>query len=83
MNYPFPKTWWIDPGKILGGCYPGTLDPHESLARLQSLISMGVRVIINLQQPNEHGAGGNPFADYTRNLHAIASALGKIGRAHV
>ena len=21
---PFPRTWWIDPGKILGGCFPGS-----------------------------------------------------------
>src|SRR5690242_12514337 len=76
MHHPFPQTWWIDPGKILGGCYPGTLDNAESLARLQSLLSAGIRVIINLQEPNEIGRNGKSFPDYTSTVHSIATAQG-------
>ncbi len=76
MPHPFPQTWWIDPGKILGGCYPGTLNPTESLARLQSLVSAGIRVFINLQEPNEIGRNGKSFPDYTTSLQAIATTLG-------
>lgn len=76
MQYPFGKTWWIDPPHILGGCYPGTTSPRESGRRLEALVALGVRVIINLQEPDERGRGGHTFPDYGPPLKSIAEQAG-------
>jgi len=82
MDYPFPKTWWIDPRKILGGCYPGCLDRRKSLQMLESLIAFNVRVIINLQQRGETNDAGKPFADYSGPVRSIAARTGDVVELH-
>jgi hypothetical protein len=29
---PFPRSYWVIPGKLLAGCYPGAKDPKEATA---------------------------------------------------
>lgn len=73
MKYPFPKTWWIEPGKVLGGCYPGPPYQADQGGALAALLDVGVRVVINLQQPGELGRNRKPFADYEPLLRQIAA----------
>lgn len=63
--YPYDKTWWITQGRVMGGCYPGTLDPKEQAKMIGGLLDLGIKLIINLQEPDEIGRGGKKFADYT------------------
>ena len=76
MKLPFERTWWIEPGRILGGRYPGTHDAAESRAMLDALLAIGVRVIVNLQEPDELGRGGRPFPDYRPVIKELAAARG-------
>ena len=69
---PFPRTWWIHPGAILGGCYPGDLDPAEADRKLIALLAAGVRRVICLQEADERGRGGTRFAPYNDRLLALA-----------
>lgn len=69
--HPFPATWWIEPGRLLGGCYPGALDPEEALVRLRALHDLGIRTIIALQPEDELGRGGLPFAPYAEAWRRI------------
>ncbi len=69
MTYPFVRTWWIEPGKLLGGQYPCTPKPDEQEAMLEALLETGVNFIVNLQhwkkgQPrvNERIMGGGYHA---------------------
>src|SRR4051812_30448934 len=76
MELPFPRTWWIDPGKVMGGRYPGTPDRQESRRMLAALVACGVRTFINLQEEGERGAGGAPFRDYRPELSTAAVRAG-------
>ncbi|HEY2585457.1 MAG TPA: hypothetical protein VGI81_06830, partial [Tepidisphaeraceae bacterium] len=82
VNLPFSRTWWIEPGKILGGRYPGTQDPIESRRMLDALLAMGVCVFVNLQQADELGRGGRPFPDYRPAVTELAQARGVQVRFH-
>ena len=76
MNLPYPKTWWIDGGRILGGCYPGKLDEAEQVVMLRRLLDCGITHFVNLQQEDETGRG-KPFPDYMELIQPIASELGR------
>lgn len=53
MNKPDPNTYWVLPGKLLAGEYPGGLDADEARARVQCFIQGGVSYFIDLTQPYE------------------------------
>ena len=74
--HPFSRTWWIEENLILGGCYPGDLDPKEATKKLTSLVDFGIRTIICLQEPNETGTNGKPFDPYMEELCEIAKKKG-------
>ena len=82
MKLPFTCSWWIEPGKILGGRYPGTKNQAESLQMLDDLLVLGVRVIINLQQPDERGRGGSLFPDYRPLVTDLAAKRGIDAACH-
>lgn len=73
---PFPRSWWIDPGRIIGGRYPGTADVAESRAILAQLLDVGVRLVVNLQEVVELGQGERPFRDYAPDLLGLAAERG-------
>jgi ADP-ribosyl-[dinitrogen reductase] hydrolase len=50
---PLPNSYWVIPGKLLAGEYPGGQTPEETQARLQKLLDAGVRCFIDLTQPDE------------------------------
>jgi protein tyrosine/serine phosphatase len=76
MKAPFPKSWWVEPGRILAGCYPGSLSPNEADAKLIALLDAGIRSIFCLQQEHETGQDGQPFVDYLNRLNELAEARG-------
>lgn len=58
MHAPLPKTWWVEPGRLLAGRYPGDADDHDMTENMHRLLEAGVRCFINLQQPNERSSLG-------------------------
>ncbi len=76
MTYPFPKTWWITPGRVLGGCFPGAPDPADVDGRLRGLLDVGVTSVIYLQEAAELGGGGKPFTPYDARLVALGADRG-------
>lgn len=73
---PFPKTWWIQPGRVIGGCFPGAIDPVDVDPRLASLLDAGVTAVACLQEEDEQGQG-RPFAPYSGRLLALAEGRGR------
>ncbi len=71
---PFPHSYWVVPGKLLAGHYPGSQDPEERWQKLIGLIEVGIRRIINLQEENERDYVGELFAPYATELRRIAAA---------
>lgn len=76
-DVPFPRTWWIEPGRLLGGCYPGDIYPAKAEQKLSALFDAGVRLIICLQPEEERGGEGRPFASYVEIWGSIGARAGE------
>ena len=59
---PDPNTYWVVPGKLLAGEYPGARDPEEALRRLRRFLQAGVRHFIDLTEAGEL----EPYAELLR-----------------
>jgi hypothetical protein len=53
MSPPLPNSYWVVPGKLLGGEYPGGESPAQTLQRLAALRDAGVNCFINLTRAGE------------------------------
>jgi protein-tyrosine phosphatase len=53
---PLPHSYWITPGKLLGGEYPGGETQEETQRRLKLLLNAGVDCFVNLTRPGELAA---------------------------
>jgi len=71
---PFPRSYWVVPGRLLAGAFPGAADPDEARAKIQALIDCGIAAIINLMEPDEVDHGGRPFVDYAPLFRQLAAA---------
>jgi ADP-ribosyl-[dinitrogen reductase] hydrolase len=50
---PDPNTYWVIPGKLLAGEYPGALDSEEARKKLRRFLDAGVRHFIDLTEAGE------------------------------
>jgi protein-tyrosine phosphatase len=50
---PLPNTYWVVPGKLLGGEYPGGESPEDTQRRLRELALAGVDCFVDLTRPGE------------------------------
>jgi protein-tyrosine phosphatase len=76
MSVPFRRSYWVEPGKLLAGAYPG--DVHLDVARkkLQGLIDVGIRTVISLMEEGETNWTGDLFEPYEENLLMLAKEKG-------
>ena len=70
---PFPRSYWVDPGKFLAGYYPGDQRKDMMKEKMASLMACGIRCVINLMEPDERDHEGLPFVDYTPVLKTLAN----------
>ena len=61
---PFPRSYWVTPGNLLAGCYPGSKQEQRTEEKCEGLFQCGVRRIINLMEEDEKDWSGKSFADY-------------------
>jgi hypothetical protein len=78
INYstPFDRTYWVNPGRLLAGAYPGSRDPEEAGLKLNGLLRCGILKVINLMEERERGHFGEPFVPYKEVLTSAAKKLG-------
>ena len=69
---PFAKSWWVVPGELLAGGYPGAMDPVVARKKLAALVAAGIRTVVCLQEPDERSRAGQPFAPYGGMLAEVA-----------
>lgn len=50
---PFAQSYWVQPGLICAGHYPGDLDPQERDKKLRGLLDLGLRRIPKNHDPFE------------------------------
>ena len=72
---PFPRSYWIIPGKLLSGYYPGSKNPKEATAKLTALINAGIRHFINLMELDERDRTGHLFVPYDYMMESIATKM--------
>ena len=75
-SVPFDQAYWVKPGSLMAGCYPGAEHPDDARKKLEGLLAHGIRHVINLMEPTELNRAGKPFAPYEDQMTAIARAMG-------
>jgi ADP-ribosylglycohydrolase len=53
---PLPNSYWVYPGRLLAGEYPGGATPEHTRLRLAPLLEAGLDCFIDLTQPQELAA---------------------------
>jgi protein-tyrosine phosphatase/ADP-ribosylglycohydrolase len=50
---PLPNTYWVQPGKLLAGEYPGSMSRADAMERVQALLRAGVNSFVDLTEEGE------------------------------
>ncbi|MGI9264539.1 MAG: protein-tyrosine phosphatase family protein [Gammaproteobacteria bacterium] len=53
MRRPHDNTYWVEPGRLLAGEYPGAWNDQDTNTRLQGYLDCGVRDFLDLTFPDE------------------------------
>lgn len=53
MPSPLPNTYWVEPGRLLAGEYPGAISRADAIERVQKLLGAGVTSFIDLTEEGE------------------------------
>jgi hypothetical protein len=75
LKVPFNRSYWIVPGKLLAGGYPGSEDPIEEKRKLKEFIQAGIRHVISLMEPREYDRPEDPFPPYVDHMESISQKL--------
>jgi hypothetical protein len=75
LKVPFNRSYWVVPGKLLAGCYPGSEDPMEEERNLEGLLQAGIRHVISLMETQEYGRSDDPFPPYVDHMESYAQTL--------
>lgn len=66
---PLPNSYWVLPGKLLGGEYPAGESDQDTQRRLRALMDAGVDCFVNLTRPGELPAYSTWLPDGTVYFH--------------
>lgn len=78
LKVPFPNhSYWVVPGKLLAGYYPGDADPQVMDAKLDALLDCGVTTVISLMEADETDLFGRFSIPYQDRLRELAWQRGK------
>lgn len=72
---PFNRSYWVVPGKLLAGCYPGSDDVIKQEINLKELIQVGIRHVISLLEPQDYKRPDDPFPPYVDHMETIAETM--------
>jgi len=75
LKVPFNRSYWVVPGKLLAGGYPGSENPIEEERKLKGLIQAGIRHVISLMEPHEYDRPDDPFPPYVDHMESISKKL--------
>lgn len=51
MERPIKNTYWIEPGRLLAGEYPGDKHPDAARKRIRAFVDAGINTFIDLTHP--------------------------------
>ena len=67
-------AWWVEPGRLLAGEYPGAHTTEEAAQKLQLLVDAGIDSIVDLTSPQD------PLEPYQESLRAVSGKAGRTVR---
>ena len=75
---PFERSYWVLPGRLLAGAYPG--NPYESRAeeKLRSFLEAGIRCFVDLTSPEDENLYGQALVSYRSLIDRVAAGSYKI-----
>jgi protein-tyrosine phosphatase len=73
---PFPRSYWVTPGNLLAGAYPGSPYLEEARENMAGLVQCGIRRIINLMEPDETDNFGKLFTSYEEIYRKLGAEKG-------
>jgi hypothetical protein len=79
---PLARSYWANPGAVLGGAYPGHPDRAMLAPNVTQLLGTGVGVFVDLMGASETDHRGRPFAPYAHLVEAAASGAGRGAAVH-
>ena len=53
LSTPLPNSYWVQPGRLLAGEYPGSMSRADAMERVQRLLAAGVTSFIDLTEEGE------------------------------
>jgi hypothetical protein len=75
-SIPFRRSYWVIPGELLAGYYPGSENAAEARWKITALVEHGIRHVVNLMEEDEVNKNGRPFLPYEELLAEIGRSLG-------
>jgi hypothetical protein len=73
LHDEFVHAWWVEPGRLLAGEYPGDPDSARARHKLDLLVDVGVRTFVDLTTP----------ADQLEPYHPLVTEIGEARRLDV
>lgn len=67
---PHANSYWVKPGRLLAGEYPGAFDPDAAREKLRDHLDVGLNFFLDLTDPEDG------LVPYVEMLHAEAAARG-------
>lgn len=75
-NRPFPRSYWVVPGRLYAGAYPGDPDAKIMEKKLAALLDCGICRVVNLMEAREVDHNGRHFLEYSEKLTSLALQRG-------
>ncbi len=75
FSVPFDGCYWVVPGRLLAGPYPGSLDAAGKMMKLRGLLQCGIRRVIDLTEKHEVFYYTRGLAIYEDELEHAAEEL--------
>ena len=75
---PFERSYWVIPGKLLAGAYPGNPNPEKAEKKLQLFLNAGIRCFIDLTSTEDENLYGQALVPYKDLIEKIAAGRFKV-----
>jgi ADP-ribosylglycohydrolase/protein-tyrosine phosphatase len=53
LSTPIPNSYWVQPGRLLAGEYPGSMSRADAMERVQRLLAAGITSFVDLTEEGE------------------------------
>lgn len=71
-EHPLADSYWVLPGRLLAGEYPGDLKDEQARRKLERLLEAGITLFLDLTEEGEHA-----LRPYVHLLREQAASLGR------